>query len=249
MLLSAREPRSLDKPTVIFYHANAVHRDRDFISPNVTDMLEKGYNVLLASYAGDFAVQGDGITYKEVATQCTEKAMQDDAKADLEFLSSLGVKSIGLYGFSLGGAQAMNCAQAVKEGMNVDFIALDKTFSDAISVVYRTVKNATGLPFLARVASNYATRFFREEPDRAQCDCLDNVKKLEQVVRAPSFKSTQYYFFSGGQDDPMMTESGKSDNNFSLEMFKTVTPYAPDRVHLKLESKGHCPTTDCFLVT
>lgn len=231
-------PKRINAPTVIMYHGNAMHRDHFLESKQVTSYLQQGYNVLLASYAGDF-VSADS---KENSTKCSEAFMREDAKADIEFLSHLGVENIGVYGFSLGGAQAMNVAQAVpNEGMTVDFITLDKTFTDAVSASGRVVKNKTSSSALSRIATSFARRFFLEETEgkkRAGCDCLNNKKKLEEVVTRPPFANTKYTFI-GGREDWLMGDQRNKDNNFSLDLYLAVQPVVKERAQLFITREGH----------
>jgi hypothetical protein len=240
-LSTAKGAFRLNAPTVIMYHGNAMHRDLFLDKGAFKKYLEEGYNVLLSSYAGDYVVQGDGKDHKTVSTQCTEKLMREDAQADLDFLTdkAVGVREVDLYGFSLGGAQAMNFAQAIKEhGPKVRFITLNKTFSDGVSVVARAAKNITGSNFLGWVAATFAKRSFLEETKTEGCDCLDNLGKLKKIVGRPPFASTQFTFI-GATEDPLMSDKKDPENNFAADMYLAVQEIVGDRAKLVITLKGH----------
>lgn len=232
----------VDAPTVIMYHGNYMHRDLFLDNKQFEEYLKNGYNVLFASYAGDYVTSGDGKKHIESTTECSETLLREDALADIAFLNELQVKKIGLYGFSLGGAQAMNCAQQLTEqDLEVDFITLNKTFSNAPSVVRRAAINLTGSSFLGALASRIAKRFFLKETEgkeRDGCDCLDNVAKLKEVVTKKQFQHTKYTFI-GATEDPLMAEKKNPENNFAVDLYMAIYESAGERAKLDITLKGH----------
>ena len=118
--------------TVVLYHGNGTPRAASGMAQKY---LERGYNVLLSSYAGDLVVSGNGESHSYKGTACSERAMIEDAKADVEFLSSLNVQQMAVEGWSLGGAQAMNFARAVanlpqSSTVRVDSVVLASAFTN-----------------------------------------------------------------------------------------------------------------------
>ncbi len=226
--------------TVVLYHGNASHHISDW-SPYGEWYLTQGYNVLLCSYAGDLGIEGDGTTYKEVATPCSEHAMREDATADVRFLQGLGVEHAAVYGISLGGAQAMNFAQAAASSrLKIDFVTLNKTFTSAPAVCGRAIKKETNSRFLGRMVVSFARRFFSEEPQAgrgSQCDCLDNAAKLKEIHDAPAFRQTHFTII-GGTDDQIMGEPRHPWMNFAYELYNVVRDLG-DRATIQMEEKGH----------
>lgn len=86
--------------TVVLYHGN--DDPRDACKEMAQKYLQHGYNVLLASYAGDLVVSGNGKSHSYKGSACSERAMIEDAKADVDFLKGLGVQRVAVEGLSLG---------------------------------------------------------------------------------------------------------------------------------------------------
>jgi dienelactone hydrolase len=232
--------------TVVLYHGNAEHRDN---MKYIGDLyLSKGYNVLLASYAGDHVVQGDGKEFKDVSTKCSELAMREDAQADFEFLKNLGVREISAHGISLGGAQAMNFVEAVgkQDDVKMGVVVLDRTFTNMPEVVERVTKNKTKSPFLGRLARDLTKRFIAtetENPEDHGCDGLDNVKKLQEVSSKPSFQNTKFCFV-GGKEDDLMGDKKAPTRNFAKDLYEIVRGSAEGRAFLKIQEGSHNSSFD-----
>jgi hypothetical protein len=242
--------------TVVLYHGNTMPRD------DCTDMaikyLDQGYNVLMASYAGDFVVQGDGAKHIYRGTKCSERAMIEDAQADVDFLHHIGVREVSVEGWSLGGAQAMNFARAVAErhpnDMAVDSVALASTFTNVPEVCQNVLRNARGA-FLGRLAGDFARRSIMSEtanPKRYGCDGLDNREKLKYVVRAKPFAHTTFAFF-GGESDPMMASvTQRPELHFATDLYETGLEASKDmqeaqqRFVWKIFPGGHEATFNTF---
>ena len=214
----------LTAKTVVLYHGNAMNRDDCF--PLAEKYLKRGYNVLMASYAGDWRVEGHGSSHTDVVTSSSEKAMVEDAAADAAFLHSLGVREVAVEGFSLGCAQAMNFAQAICQhhttDMTVHSVALDCPFTNVPQVCENTVRNSLG-SFLGRIAGDLAKRSIMAEtkqPAKHGCDGLDNGKKLKTILGSLPFKQTRFAFFGGSHDPVMGPGESISDFNFATELYR-----------------------------
>ena len=211
--------------TVVLYHGIGGFREK--ILHWAESYLSKGYNVLVASYAGDPIVVGTRTGHHYGKTLYSELAMREDARADAGFLHQLGVREVATEGFSLGGAQAMNFAQAIasQPDMAMDFVALDQTFTNISEVCQNIAKNQTKSAFFGRLVRDFANRTLLSSlKDRKQgCDGLDNVKKLRQVIAAENFSTTRYYILGTG-DDPLMGDyqPGMNGKNFARELYRTV---------------------------
>jgi hypothetical protein len=228
--------------TVVIYHGNEAHRDFDIGKAKMYQ--EKGYNVLLSSYAGDPVTKGNGKLFKEVFTKCSERAMREDAAGDCAFLKGLGVTNVAVDGYSLGGGQAMNFAQAVgnESGIEMDFIYLDRTFTNMPDVVQNTVKNTNGNKFLARLARDFTKKFIADEtgvPATYGCDGFDSAKKLKEVAEKTNFKNTKYCFTGALNDVFMANLERGGEQNFTNDLHAIVAPVAKGRVHKELQSGDH----------
>ena len=225
----------LNAKTVVLYHGNAMPRDDCY--GMAEKYLDRGYNVLMASYAGDWRVEGHGFSHTEELTSSSEKAMVEDAAADARFLHSFGVREVAVEGFSLGCAQAMNFAQAIHEHHNADMkvpsVALDCPFTNVPQVCENTVRNSVG-GFLGRVAGDLARRSIMAEtkqPAKHGCDGLDNGKKLKTVVGSLPFRQTRFAFFGGSHDPLMGPGKSISDFNFATELYRMAEEKGADCVH------------------
>lgn len=243
-MLFAPENKGNEKAkTVVIYHANGTTRDQE-LYPYGKKYLAQGYNVLLTSYAGDDVIDGKGTSFSTIPTTCSENELREDAEADLAFLKALGVSQVGIYGWSLGGAQGMNFAQAAATSdLQVDFITLNKTFTNAADVTGRAVRNGTRCRFLGRLVSALARRYFADEPQAGRgtrCDCLDNQAKLREIKNAPPFQRTKFTII-GGTQDHIMGEPANPQINFAHELFSEVKDLGESRATLIMEEEGHYP--------
>ncbi len=242
-------PKSMDRPTVVLYHGNSGHRSSE--DRIACEYLARGYNVLLASYAGDHVIcgKGRGQGYVDKSTPCNEQAMREDAQADAEFLKALGVTRVSVFGYSLGGAQALNFAQAVgnTEGLHMDIIVLDRTFTDMGAVVENFARNF-GLPqFLCRFVRDTVTMHAKAERGAPGCDRLDNVAKLREVAGKPQFQRTRYLFLGASQDRFMSVLRGKaSHSNTIYSLHAALSSAAQGRAELMLSEGSHEDHTDSW---
>jgi hypothetical protein len=192
----------LDRPTVVIYHGNKEHRDNNF--DIAAKYMSKGYNVLLASYAGDHVIQGKGKDkgYSDVSTSCSEQAMREDAQADAEFLASLGVRHVSTYGYSLGGGQSMNFAQVVGErtALSMDSVVLDRTFTSMPEVAENVARKVKLPSFLVTFAGDLIRRHLATDQPGPECDGLDNVLKLREAYKMVPFQQTKFLFWEASDD-------------------------------------------------
>jgi hypothetical protein len=209
-LFLADEKQEKENKTVVFYHGNGSHR-YDHLK-QVREYQKRGYNVLLSSYAGDPVTRGNGNSSQEEPTLCSEKALRDDAAADLDFLKNLGVKNIAAHGWSLGGAQAMNIAEALgksKADVGMDFLVLDQTFTSMPDAVQNVVRRNNRV--LGRLAYDFTKKFMADEtgdPVRFGCDGLDNTKKLRELEGNPHFTNTKICCIGAASDIIMGDDHG-----------------------------------------
>ena len=236
MLFGSENPAA---KTVVLYHGAGGFREK--VLHWAEDYLSRGYNVLVASYAGDPVVVGATTGHHYAETTYSELALLEDARADAEFLHQLGVTEVAVEGYSLGGAQAMNFAQAIAvhhPDMAMDFVALSQTFTNIPAVCQNTAKNTTKSAFFGRLARDFARRSLLSsfEHRKLGCDGLDNVKKLRQVVASANFSKTKYYFL-GTEDDFLMGDyqPGRSGKNFIRELHRTVKAALRDQNRTKEE--------------
>jgi hypothetical protein len=180
--------------------------------------------------------------------------MIEDAEGDAAFLRELGVTYVGVEGLSLGGAQAMNFANAVadQEGLTMEFVVLNQTFTSAPEVCQNFIKNQTGSAWLGRVAHDFARRsILSETPDPAShgCDGLDNRQKIKKLILSQEkFKETKFYFF-GVTSDMFMGETRAKvaipDTNFSIDLYNTAVSALGNeaetkrRLHLDIRPGTH----------
>jgi hypothetical protein len=240
--------KDIRNKTVILYHGNGEHRDNmgktlieylGFEGKNGTDYyLDRGYNVLLAAYAGDTVVQGTGDSYTIQSTKCSEQYMREDAEADLNFLNELGVKNVAVHGRSLGGAQAMNFAQSVQnsENLSLDFVLLEKTFTNMVDAAGNFLRNRLHSHFLAKITSALTRKFVLEEGGDEGCDGLDNEKKLFELSRNQKFANTKFCIL-GAANDTIMGNPSFPPDNFATKLHKAV--HNKDQVHFELQFGEH----------
>ena len=223
MLFGSEDPAA---KTVVLYHGMRSFREKYF--DRAKSYISKGYNVLVMSYSGDPVVVGTGTGHHFEKTTCSELAMREDARADAEFLHHLGVREVAVEGYSLGGAQAMNFAQAIAlnhQDMTMNFVVLDRTFTNVPDVCQNIVKNQTGSAFLGRLFRDFTRRSQFSSPKHRKlgCDGFDNVEKLRQVVKAKNFSTTKY-FVVGARDDKLMGDyrPDMDGRNFARELHRNV---------------------------
>jgi len=207
---------TLSSPTVVLYHGNA--GSRSGMRLEAAEFCNKGYNALLSSYAGD-RVLGDRVKDNIV---CTELSMRQDAEADLQFLKDLNVRSIGIYGMSLGGSQAVNLADVIdihnsqhpQETIGVSLLFLDKTFTSATAVSGRFVENMTGSTLLGTYISAITAEHLKLEQCASSspyCDGLDSKKKLQRFKTSDTFKNTHLILVGVSHDEYM---GGKNNSEY-----------------------------------
>ncbi len=189
-------------PVVFMYHGNGMTRDQC----NYQAMLDKEYNVCLIDYSGD-SKKG----------KASESEMRRDAEADIKhFVEKLGVKEISIYGISLGGAQAANCAQILSKLQNdpeqnekfkdvkVPFVFLDQTFTKSAEVVGNVAKNITNSGFIGSSIEASA----QSDVDVAMthdpaADGLNTEGKMESFKKTDGFKDTKIIIV-GTKNDMIM---------------------------------------------
>jgi pimeloyl-ACP methyl ester carboxylesterase len=238
MLFPKEGEKDITNKTVVFYHGNGEHRDN--MEKIATEYLDRGYNVLLAAYAGDTVVQGTGDSYTIQPTECGEQYMREDAQADLKFLKELGVKNVAVYGVSLGGAQAMNFAQSIQQEETVflDFVFLDKTFNNMADAAENFfLEMGLNSPFLAKIVSAFARKFLFETGGNEDCDGFDNEKKLFEISRNQKFAKTKFCIL-GGANDGIMGNPKFPFKNLATKLHKAIGNQ--DQVHFELQPCGHC---------
>ena len=229
---STKPSPSKEDKTIVIYHGN--NESPMNCTSRAQAYCEKGYNVLISSYAGDLALHGNGTSHIYAPTACTESAMREDAQADVHFLKALGVTNVAVDGYSLGGAQAMNFAQAVGQepSLTMDAVVLDRTFTSAADVVMRTAHNAVPSRALSRLAYRWAEKAMeREDPEGARqgCDGLNNYKKLEEVSGRPNFSQTKFCIIGADQDQFMADLRGrKQKGRHAAELLREAITAVPE---------------------
>jgi len=237
--------------TIIMYHGNAQHRDD--LRDDAKIYLNKGYNVLLMSYAGDHVIQGKGRGFVDASTNCSELAMREDARADVAFFKELGVQNVAVHGYSLGGAQAMNFSQALLESdLEMDYLVLDRTFTSVPEVVQNVVMTKVPNATLGRFAAQYArSNVLREVPQswKYGCDALDSESKLTQIAQSEKFRNTKFVFLGAENDELMSRKSptGERVRNFTYDLARALpgTVLNSGRLLIDIdETAGHCSEID-----
>jgi len=230
--------KNIKNKTAVLYHGNCQHRDG--MKETAEEYLNRGYNVLLSSYAGDTVVEGTGTDYKIVPTKCSEHLMREDAEADFEFLKGLGVEHFAVHGISLGGAQALNFTQVIQKNrkqyteifrhsppqfipnpIRLDSVLLEKTFTNMPDVAGNVIRNIFKSRFLATIVSDFTKRYLLEEKRKKYCDGLDNEEKLKVLSRDENFAHTRFCCIGAG-DDEIMGNPKSPLHNFARNLSQAV---------------------------
>ncbi len=208
-----------DAPVVIMSHPNAESRT----DCNWPPFLNKGYNILLVDYAGDYNSNNP--------IPCSETAMREDAEADIKYVvNTLKSKEIGFYGLSLGGAHAANHAQILsklqgeaKDGdpikdVKIPFLFLDQTFSSnaeaAESVVVNRTKSKLIGSLVGQTTHAEAVAEHQRTPD---CDGLNTASKLAHFEKTSGFTETKIIIVGAKSDSILGGETdGKFDSTKNL---------------------------------
>ncbi len=194
--LRLAEGNSFDSPTIVLYHGNGGGPDI-FSNEECQFYHDMGYNVFIPSYAGDPVHLNS-----EADNSCSEDKLIYDAMADLAFLKTLGCRVISVYGYSLGGAQAMNLMKLIDDDIEVRFIILDKTFTSGYKVASRNIENEYYFPLLPTIIRAAAKEQFALEQQKNKLgDGLNNKRKLLEIAKKKPFKNTSLILFSSKVDE------------------------------------------------
>jgi len=209
--------------SVVIYHGRRSHRDHRPLS-YAKYYLDQGYNVLLPSYAGD-KVFDHG---KNIETYASEKNLHEDARGDGKFLLDLGVTTVAVHGYSLGGAQGMNFVQGLAPEQNVEFIVLERTFTNMVDVCVRLAHNRTRSQFFSRLVGDFTRRFIHNEKVRDithRCDGLNTEQKLRKFCQK---SSATKICIVGTQFDEIMTDMARPITNFANTLIRAAENVVSD---------------------
>jgi len=242
-LLMANDLKREKNKTVVLYHAQNQHRHDN--EKKARMYLKRGYNVLLASYAGDTVVTTTRWGVKMKRTKCAEYLMREDALADVEFFKELGITQLAVHGIFLGAAQAMNFAQALQNQnaeLSLDFVLLEKPFTSIVEATANDIRNGFNSELLAQIISDLTKKIlFAETNDPASygCDGLNNENKLRELSQDPRFDRTKFYIIGMIQDVVNGTPP-PPDTNFSLRLKRAAHDQTRARLDMQ-QSNHHSP--------
>lgn len=221
--------------TMVLFHGNGMIGSQMVRQGN--EYAHKGWNVLLVTMGG-YPGSDEGVSTNETSSI-------QDVRGVLDHLKNLGVTSIGVHGFSIGGTLA---AHAMKmEPELVDHAILDRTLNNGPAVAANMLKNVVApnvgmvnpkLENLIRSISNAvvwgvtegALNLGQEVPGVPGyfTDGIDNVEKVKGFRHNLAVIGGTYDSFMGQEPDSVNSEITKYAKNFSEEIAEAHRKAQPD---------------------